>query len=589
MYSDDRLVLQLLSLMKQFGIRRVVISPGSRHYPLVHSMENDDFFIMYSVVDERSAAFFALGLIQQSGEPVAVCCTSGTSVVNYGSAVVEAYYQGLPLVVLSADRLPELLGQKEEQVFRQHDVYEGFIRYQGQLKIVRDSLSEWYCNRVINEAFLELDHHGRGPVHLNYPIESHHLDRFQTPALPQARKIARISADVEEAVWASYAARLEGKKVLIVWGQTNPMSDSLRAALDLFAERFNCAILTDKLANCHHPRAVESAYLALHSMNDKQMADLAPDIVISLFGNYTFNGELKGYLKFAGEQYECWDIGRSEVCDPFQRLTTIFEMNEAFFFRTLARHAGGAGSAAYFEGWSQVEATIVEPDVPFGEIYAIGKLMHSLPEGAALQIANSLPIRITHLFKSDPSIRSFCNRGVNGIDGCMSTAVGFAAATDEPVFLVIGDLTFFYDMNALWNRHLSPNLRILLVNNQGGGVMHLPLADSLAPQLTRHVSAGHVTSGRGWAESLGIRYYSAETREETDAAIALLTDPAEPGPIVIEVFSRKEDDVREFKKYLYKHKTYTFKEKVKGKLKRVKGRLERELPGVFRRFPPNVG
>lgn len=580
-YSDNKLILHLLSLMKQFGIRHVVVSPGSRHFPLVHSMEADPWFTMYSVVDERSAAFFALGLIQKTGEPAAVCCTSGTSAINYGSAVVEAFYQGLPLVLLTADRLPELLGQKEEQMFRQHDVYEGFIKYQGQLKEVKDTFSEWYCNRIINEAFMELHHHGRGPVHLNFPMESHHSDKFRTPQLPMVRKISRICADSEDDIWAAYAARLQGKKILILWGQTTPMDDRLRNAVDQFAERFDCAILADKLSNCDHPRAIASAGQTLRAMTPAQRDELAPDIVISLFGNYTYNGEIKGYLASRKKPFECWDIGRSDVSDPFRRLTTIFEMNEAFFFRTMARHATTATPAVYFSGWAQVESTVFEPEVGFGEIYAIGKLMRSLPADAILQIANSLPIRITQLFRPQAPIRSFCNRGVNGIDGCMSTAVGFAAATDEPVFLVIGDLTFFYDMNALWNRHLSPNLRILLLNNEGGGVMHLPLDESMESILPRHVSAGHVTSAQGWAESLGIRYLPARNQQECDAAIATLADPSQAGPILVEAFSTKEQDVREFKGYMRALGANSMPRR--SFAQKAKRRIRRELSTFLRR------
>lgn len=576
MYSDNKMILQLLSLMKQHGIVQVVISPGSRHYPLVRSMERDKDFSLYSVVDERSAGFFALGLIQKTGASAAICCTSGTSAINYGSAVVEAFYQGLPLVVLTADRLPELLNQKEEQMFKQCGVYDGFIRYQGQLTEGRDKLGEWYCNRVINEAFLELDHHGRGPVHLNFPVESHHSDKFATTALPKARKITRVAADDDDSVWQDYAQRLAGKRVMIVWGQSGPMDARLSKALEGFLAQFDCVVLADKLANCHGSHVIESAFLALRAMSIEQMTELAPDIVITLFGNYTYNDELKGYLKTSGKPYEVWDLGTSKVCDPFRHLTTIFETREANFFEKICMLAGEtAVASSYHKAWRKVDETIPEPEVSFGEIYAVGELMRKLPKDAHLHIANSLPIRMTHLFRSAPTIDTYCNRGVNGIDGCMSTAVGFAAATTDPVFLVIGDLTFFYDMNALWNRHLSSNLRILMLNNEGGGVMHVPLSADLASQLSRHVSAGHVTSARGWVESVGFRYIAVRTPEDCAAAIDILTNPDEPGPILVEAFSLKENDVRQFKSYMRQvdKRGFVFK---------VRRRLKRDFPVLFR-------
>lgn len=576
-YSDNKLILHIISLMKQHGILRAVISPGSRHYPLIRSMEQDPDFTLYSVVDERSAAFFALGLIQKTGAPVAVCCTSGTSAINYGSAVVEAFYQGLPLVVLTADRLPELLNQKEEQMCKQNGVYDGFIRYQGQLTEVKNSLSEWYCNRVINEAFLALDHHGRGPVHLNCPIESHHTDKFTTEKLPTVRKISRVCADDDEQLWQNYAKRLAGRKVLIVWGQSAPADARLSNAVERFVKTFDCAILADRLSNCRSSHAVTSSYLALKSMTLDQSTDLEPDVVITLFGNYTFNAGLKGYLSSCAKPFEVWDIGISKVTDPFRRLTTIFESREAFFFERMSEFgaAADAASSKYYATWTEVEKSIPEPKPTFGEVYAVGELVKRLPQNAHFHIANSLPIRMVHLFKSDPSTTSHCNRGVNGIDGCMSTAVGFAAASTDPVYLVIGDLTFFYDMNALWNRHLSPHLRILLLNNEGGGVMHVPLKESEAPQLSRHVSAGHVTSAKGWVESLGFRYFAATNKEECDTALDVLTGNEEPGPILVEVFSVKEDDVRQFKAYLGGLKKISFADKVRR-------RLKRELPKLFR-------
>jgi len=561
--------------MKQHGISKIVVSPGSRHFPIIHSMEADDYFEMYSVVDERSAAFFALGLIQQSDQPVAICCTSGTSAINYGSAVVEAFYQGLPLVVITADRLPELLGQKEEQMFKQDTVFDGFIKYRGQLKEVKDRFSEWYCNRVINEAFLALNGYEKGPVHLNIPIERHHLDTFETPQLPVARKITKTTADVDDEIWESYAARLKGKKILILWGQSNVMSDKTKAAVDLFTSKYNCVILADKLANCHLPRTIQSAFPIFYAMTPDEKRELAPDILISVHGNFVYNGEIKGFITAYASGCEHWDIGKDTVCDPFKKLTEIFEMNVAFFFRRISQYDASAHASNYFEKWNNIAQLIEEPNVNYGELYAIGELMRTLPANSSLQIANSLPIRMTHLFNTNPSIKVFCNRGVNGIDGCMSTAVGYAARSEEPVFLIIGDLTFFYDMNALWNRHLSNNIRILLLNNEGGGVMHVPLKEEMAPILAKHVSAGHATSAKGWVESIGVKYLAATNKQEFDQAVAILTDMNVDGPILLEVFSKKEDDVKVYKQQMKGLNRETFADKVK---RRVKAELKKVLP-----------
>lgn len=548
MFSDDRLVLQLISLLKQFGVRRIVISPGSRHFPITHSLERDPFFELFSVVDERSAAFFALGLIQKHNEPAAVCCTSGTSSLNYGSAVAEAFYQHLPLLLLTADRLPELLNQHEDQMLKQDDVFHAFIQYHGQLKQIHNAFDEWFCNRIINEALLSLSRHGPGPVQLNIPIESHDKDEFQTKEIPQVRKITRFHAD-EDRYWGDISAHLSTSKIVIVLGQTTAMSAALKESLDLFLARYNCVVLCDRLSNYTHEASFDNTFTMLRAFGYAEMEKLAPDIVISLFANNVFNGEIKAFVRPLGTKVQHWAVGRrSDVSDPYRRLTHLFDMNEEFFFRRAAE-AGRAERKDYVRAWQEIAVTIAEPNAPYSEVSAIGELIRKLPDNASLHIANSAPIRMAFAYKIPPSVHVCCNRGINGIDGCMSSAVGYAANSNGPVFLIIGDLTFFYDMNSLWNRHLSPNLKIMLLNNEGGAVMHMPFKDDSTLNLPRHVSAGHSTSARGWVESLGIRYFDAHDDASCVAGVEGLVAHRE-GPALLEVFTKKEDDVRIFKGYL---------------------------------------
>lgn len=212
MYSDNKLVLQIISLLKQFGIKRIVVSPGSRHFSLVHSLEADNSFSLYSVVDERSAAFFALGMIQQTGDPVAITCSSGTACMNYGSAIVEAFYQKLPLLILSSDRPPELLNQLEDQMYDQLSTFTNCTKYQGQLREIKTDTDEWYANRILNEGLLELNHHGKGPVHLNIPFTSHRNDTFSNTSLPEVRKISLRRADAPPEMWIEASTKLNNKK-----------------------------------------------------------------------------------------------------------------------------------------------------------------------------------------------------------------------------------------------------------------------------------------------------------------------------------------------------------------------------------------
>lgn len=566
MYANNKLIQHILFLLKANNIRKIVISPGSRHFPLSHSIENDRFFQPYSVVDERSAAFFALGLIQQSNEPVAICCSSGTSVANYGSAVSEAFYQHLPLLLLTADRIPEYLGQKEDQMIKQDDIFRSFIKYHGQLPVIKNDVDEWYANRIINEALMELNHTGCGPVQLNYPIFEHRTDPFEVTELPAVRKITLHKADDAPASWAAMQQLLDNRKVMIVWGQAVPASTRLTAALDQFCARYNCVILTDRISNCSHQNAITNAFVVLKAMTLDEQEALAPDIVIDLGGNIIFNAEIKDYLKRNAPKMKSWQVGpQSIVSDTFRKLTELFEMNEYSFFEKMAEGKSASDTTAYFDAWDTIAQTVEPPRVDYSQLYAIGELINRLPQHSVLHLANSNTIRMGHLFEIDASIQCFCNRGVNGIDGCMSTAVGYAAAADRPVFLIIGDLTFFYDMNALWNRHLSKNLRILLVNNEGGAVMHLPFPNDMGKVLTQHTSAGHITSAKGWVESIGIRYISAHDKTETDKGIEALADVSYEGPVLLEVFTHKDDDAAVYKKYMAEINRVTLADKAKKK------------------------
>lgn len=573
MFSGNKMVLQLLSLLKQYGIRKIVVSPGSRHFVFVHSLEADSFFKLYSVVDERSAAFFALGLMQQTGEIVAVTCSSGTACMNYGSAIVEAYYQHLPLLILSSDRLPQFLNQMEDQMYDQLDTFTNCTKYQGQLPVVNNAFDEWYCNRIINEAFLELTHHGNGPVHLNIPFEAHDTDRFEAKEIPVARKINISTSSLTSEKWEDYGEQLKGKKVMIVWGQSVAMTKQLEDAVTEFTRNFDAVILTDKISNCHHPRAVTNTTVVWRALRPLERVVLKPDIVISVGANYIFNNELKGYLRPANMKH--WQVGKEDkVCDPFRSLTEIFEMEEDFFFRAITANSTFTNEGEYADSWLNISRLPLLPTPDYNELYAIGALMNSLPKNVDLQLANSCTIRMAHFFPTDSSIRVNCNRGVNGIDGSMSTAIGFSADNLRPTFYITGDLSFFYDMNSLWIRHLSSKMRILLINNGGGAVMYGSLNNEMRKTLPPHIGAEHGMSAKGWVESVGFKYLSAHSKEEVDEGVKVLCDITIEQPIILEVFTTINSDIDSIGEYYAKVNRKNYVEKL---LSRVRAKAKEIL------------
>lgn len=550
MYSEKRNVRQLLSLLKAHNISHFVVSPGSRHIPIVISMEADPFFHLYSVVDERGASFFAIGLMQRFKEPVGVICTSGTASANYCSAINECLYQELPLLVLTADREECLRDQREDQMIRQSTMFQPIAKHVANLPLVNDENDAWFNNRLINEALLELTHRGCGPVQINIPIPAH-TDNFDVANLPVERLISRY--DLCNTDWQATADYLKGKKVIVVCGEGFTLTEEERESVETFCDKFDAVVLCDKMSNCHVSNSIENTFPVLQAINNVDVTELAPDVVISIRANYSFNPEFKGFMKRTmGHKCENWCIHPSgRIYDPFKGLlTNVYEMNEFTFFRNVASVASKIVEPSYAETWKVISESIDEPSGVYAHVNSVGSFLKNLPKGSILQLANSNSVRLAQLYHIDPSIEIHCNRGTDGIDGCMSTTVGFASETDKPVYLMIGDLTFFYDMNALWNRHLGKNLRIFIQNNGGGAIMHMPKRpDFAASHLPNFISARHNASVKAWAEDRGFKYLSAHSIEEVEQGTKALNNLSIDGPIVLEVFSDMLEDTKVFKNY----------------------------------------
>lgn len=574
MYSSKRNVLQLLSLLKAHNISHFVVSPGSRHIPIVISMESDPFFKLYSVVDERSASFFAVGLMQRFKEPVGIICTSGTASANYCSAINECLYQELPLLVLTADREECLRDQHEDQMIRQSTMFKPVAKFVANLPMVKSDNDVWYNNRLINEALLELTHRGCGPVQVNIPIPDH-LDNFDTPELPKERKIVRNN--LADTNWDDVAQKLRNKRVMIICGEGFTFTKEQSEILDNFCNTFDVAVLSDKMSNCHVQNSIENAFAVLRAVNEIDVNNLVPEIVISIRSNYSFNPESKSFFKRATDcRIENWYVHPSgKVVDPFHKLTNIFEMDEF----TFCKYATEANTSViteqyYAETWKVMSDSIDEPKVEYGHINAVGKFIEKIPNGSILHLANSNSVRIAQLYDINPSVEIHCNRGTDGIDGSMSAAVGYACETDRLNFLMIGDLSFFYDMNALWNRHLSKNMRIFLDNNGGGAIMHMPDRPEFAMNcLPNFISAKHNASAKAWAEDRGFKYVCAHNSDEIDKGVKILTNPNIEGPVLLEVFSDLFEDTAIFKGY---YATIS-REKLDKRLSKVSKEIARKI------------
>ena len=534
MYSDKKSVLQLVALLKAHGITQLVLSPGSRNASLIHSFATDSDFTCYSIVDERSAGFFAIGIIEARQQPVAVCCTSGTAALNLGPAVAEAYYQQLPLLVITADRPPAWIGQTDGQTIPQSGMFEGLVRRSVQLPEVKDEEEEWHCNRLINEAILSLDNDSRGPAHINIPL-SEPLFTFDTEKLPPVRIIRRPKPVFTLPPEEQYITRFRSfSRKMIIVGQLPP-GNGLAKLMKILSGEQGVVVLADQLSNIpagEYPRFDA----VLRTAGEEELRELIPELVITL-GGHIVSKRLKQFIRRAGIK-ELWQITPSgEVADTFQSVTDIIRCDHYTFLHYLAQLSPEEKKNPFRESWKNACAAVTLPEVPFSDLHATGALLQQLPEGAALHLANSRAVYLAQLFDIPPTVHLFCNRGTNGIEGSLSTAVGYAAASERLTFLLTGDLSFFYDMNGLWNKHLSPNLRILVNNNGGGGIFHTLPGLNTSEALNESIAAAHTTDARTGAEQRGFLCLTARNAEELQQQLPLFVNREGDRPILLEVFT----------------------------------------------------
>ena len=534
MYTDKKNILQLAVLLRNHGIRYFVLCPGSRDIPLIQTLVHVPEFACYPVTDERSAGFFAIGLSLHSDTPVAVVCTSGSALLNLHPAVAEAFYQQVPLVVISADRPAAWIGQMDGQTFPQPDVFRTLVKKSVNLPEIHTEEDEWFCNRLINEALLELTHHGRGPVHINIPI-SDPFFQFPVKKLPHVRTISR-----SEQLTNSLIEKLcHYRKRMIIIGQTHPAH-----TCSLPTEHFVC--LSEHISNqadgIHHFDAL------LHAASTNALEDLTPECLITL-GGHIVSKRLKQFLRKHPPQ-EHWHVSPDGlVTDLYGSLTTIIEETPDMFLKQLSQvHLDSA--SAYCCLWKQHIQALPKPHWEYSEMSAIGQVIENLPTPCALHLANSSTIRYAQLFDMPTGVSTFANRGINGIEGSISTAVGYASATHHLCFVITGDLSFFYDINALWNPNYGNNLRILVLNNDGGEIFHALPGLKLQEPAQRFVTVPHQATARQKAIDYGFEYLSARNERELSTTIPHFTRP-EIGckPILLEVFTDKESDIRLLKAY----------------------------------------
>lgn len=553
MYSDKKNILQLVALLKAHNITQIVVCPGSRNAPIVHTLTNCEDFKCYTVTDERSAGFFAIGLALRLNTVVAVCCTSGSAVLNLQPAVSEAFYQRIPLVVITADRPAAWIGQMDGQTLPQPNVFGTLVKKSVNLPEIHTTEDEWYCNRLINEAILDTHFHEYGPAHINIPL-SEPLFEFNTQELPKVRTIKRFSALEHSKELEDYIRKCcRYEKILIIAGQDNELlsvqeayRNSLFKQYTWFAEHLCNSIKNDKL--------IRNFDTALYAMTAEEKETMAPDVVITI-GGHIVSKRLKQYLRSNPPKEHIHVSPNGAIADVFCSLTVAVEQNTSDFIRLLSV-ATDEHSTDYANKCREICRTIPEPTFAYSEMSAIAALIHHLPKDSILHLANSSTVRYAQLFKIPSPTTVCCNRGVNGIEGSLSTAIGCASANPKQQnFIIIGDLSFFYDMNALWNNNYSSNIRILLLNNGSGEIFHsLPGLD-MTTSSRRAITATHTTSAKGWAEERGFEYICINDATSLEQNIKPFTaNHTSDKSILMEVWTDAAMDVKLLKDYYHQLK-----------------------------------
>ena len=550
MYANKRNVLELLALMLKFGIRHIVVCPGSRNAPLSQSFATDGRFTCYSITDERSAAFFALGLTQALKEPVAVCCTSGSALLNVLPAVSEAYYQQLPLLVISADRPAEWIGQMDGQPIPQANMGDAIFKKSVHLPEIKDDAELWHCNRLVNEALLALTHRTNGPAHINIPLSEPLFD-FSATELPDARKIERYeNADSKFSLPQQLIRQWDrAKRPLIIIGQ-QPLEKDIHLIINKLSAKNKCLIFAEQIGNIQCAENIISNFDAiLYAFSDKE--ELKPDLVVYL-GGHIVSKRLKSFIR-NNRPENVWRIALDgEATDTFKCLTTVVEALPLPVLQALQR-TEKIFPECYTDNWKTLSDKIKKrlasyPFSAFSDIYVMKKTMEQLP-ACALQLGNSSIVRNAQLFPLRNAKEVFCNRGTSGIEGSMSTAVGFSAGYSGLTYLIIGDLSFFYDMNALWNEYVSGKLRILVINNGNGQIFNTLPGLAKSEIRGKFIAATHHASVRAWVEDRGFIYLSANDQQELEDALSLFCNPQENKPLVLEVFTDakvSEDDLKRY-------------------------------------------
>ena len=558
-YSKIPVAQSIVLLCLKKGIDHVVISPGSRNAPLTIGFAHHTAINSYSIVDERSAAFFALGLAQQLQKPVALVCTSGSALLNYYPAVAEAFYSDIPLVMITADRPIERIDIGDGQTIRQRNVFENHVLYSANLyselvlehdnqddklkqkRREAEKHNQQEINKALNMALTE-----SGPVHINVPFYEPLYDIVDDVMVdpievrPQFHK--EELSDRELLPYVDFFNASQRKIVLV--GVLAPGSIEQRF-LDILGEDPSTIVLTETTSNIENPYFFTRIDNLIGSLDDAGFKKLQPDLLITI-GGMVISKKIKAFLRnYQPEQH--WHIDSKKAYDTYFCLNRHFKVGANYFmsrFLPLTEYA----ESGYQDMWPETrdyrdslhKKYLLE--MPWCDFKAFESILTAIPDDSILQLGNSSTVRYVQLFDINKTLNVFCNRGTSGIDGCTSTAVGAAVGSGIPTTLITGDLSFFYDSNGLWNKYIPHDFKIIIINNSGGGIFRILPGSKDTPQFDEYFETIHDLDASHLSKTYAMDYYRADDEKGLKQALGALYSKNEK-PAILEVFTpRKVND-----------------------------------------------
>ncbi|MBI9033948.1 MAG: 2-succinyl-5-enolpyruvyl-6-hydroxy-3-cyclohexene-1-carboxylic-acid synthase [Bacteroidales bacterium] len=554
MLTNKYSVNQMVAILAKHGLRNAIISPGSRNAPITLAFSAHKQIDCLSIVDERSAGFFALGIAQQSGIPVALVCTSGTALLNYAPALAEAYYQGVPLIAITADRPTEWIDQMEGQSIRQANIFNNYVKASFQFMQEPDNESgRRYNARITSEAFNMASGDNKGPVHINVPLQEP-LYELTTDSFPEVNPIESVSFEkkLSEQVNRTLASDWNKYERKLILTGMNPFNKELNQLLERIADLDTVVVLTERTSNLHSERFMDCTDRIISSIDEIEIKDFKPDLLITI-GRDVVSKKVKAFLRLNKPQ-EHWHIdSERNHLDTYQSLTRNIQVKPSVFFRDILPLLENRESG-YYDLWKKKdELTEIRhqefiSSCMYSDLLVFNSLMKNIPEASQVQLANSTPVRYAQLIKPLKCLKYHSNRGTSGIDGAVSTAAGSAYISNEIVTLICGDIGFLYDSNGLWNNHLSKYLRVIVINNGGGGIFRFIDGPSDTEDIDTFFVTPHHVDIQKLVHAFGVKHYLCEDIEMLEQKLQKIYQPQQSA-VVLEIKTPDQSNAQVLRNY----------------------------------------